>query len=225
MKLVIGGIKGGTGKTTLATNLAYMRAAAGKKLLLVDADEQKSASTWCDQRIGMSIPTPWTTIQLSGMYLYSEIERLSKSYDDIILDTGGRDTTSQRSALSVADVFLMPFRPKSYDIWTLPEARNLACLVLATNPKIKIYAVINQFDTTGAQSSDVSDAKRLISEYKELTCLEVCIGIRRSFANATTEGLSVMELDSEGKQWIQKAQQEMQQLYDDIYLRYLKDIK
>lgn len=218
MKLVIGGIKGGTGKTTLATNLAYMRAVANKKVLLVDADEQKSASAWCDQRTGMKIPTPWTTIQLSGMYLFSEIEKLSKSYDDIIIDTGGRDTTSQRSALSVADVFLMPFRPKAFDIWTLAQVKNLICLVMASNSKLKPYAVINQFDTTGSQSSDVDDAKEIISECKELTCLDVAIGIRRSFANASTDGLSVMELDSEKKQWVQKAQQEMQQLYDLIYI-------
>lgn len=218
MKLVIGGIKGGTGKTTLATNLAYMRSAIGKKVLLVDADEQKSLSTWCDQRLGMNIPTPWTTIQLSGMYLYKEIEKLSTSHDDIIIDTGGRDTTSQRSALSIADVFLMPFRPKAFDVWTLNQVKNLICLVMASNPDLKPLAVINQFDTTGSLSSDVEDAKEIISECKEIICLPISIGIRRSFSNASTDGLSVMELESDKKSWVQKAQQEMQQLHDLIYI-------
>ena len=215
MKLVIGGIKGGTGKTTLATNLAYMRSADGKKVLLVDADEQKSASAWSNQRLGMKIPTNWTTVQLGGEYLFEEIRKLSESYDEIIVDTGGRDTTSQRSALSVSDVFLMPFRPKAFDVWTLGQVKTLLSLIKASNPKLKSYAIINQFETTGAKSSDVEDAKEILSEIVE--CLPICIGTRRSFGNAGTDGLSVMELDSDKKQWVHKAQQEMQQLYNLIY--------
>jgi chromosome partitioning protein len=214
MKLVIGGIKGGTGKTTIATNFAYMRSSAGKKVLLVDADEQKSASAWSDQRAGMQIQSGWTTIQLSGMYLYEEILKLSKLYDDIIIDTGGRDNSSQRSALTVADIFLMPFRPKAFDVWTLGQVNNLLSLAKASNPKLITLAVINQSDVNGI--ADVEEAKDIISECN-ITCLTHSIGTRRSFGNAATEGLSVMELSSEKKNWIQKAQQEMQQLYDSVY--------
>lgn len=215
MKLVIGGIKGGTGKTTIATNLAYMRAATGKKVLLVDADEQKSASAWSDQRVGMKIETNWTTIQLSGMYLFSEVEKLAKNYDDVIVDTGGRDNSSQRSALTIADIFLMPFRPKAFDIWTLGSIRKLLCEVVATNPKLKPLAILNQSDANS--QSDIDEAKEIISECKELICLPMFIGSRKSFGNAATEGLSVMEIESDKKSWIQKAQNEMQQLYDHIY--------
>ena len=56
MITVIGGIKGGSGKTTLATNLSVMRS-AHTKVLLVDADEQKSASDWSQQRDHIMIPT------------------------------------------------------------------------------------------------------------------------------------------------------------------------
>lgn len=217
MKLVIGGIKGGTGKTTLATNLAYMRSATGKKVLLVDADEQKSASAWADQRAGMKVETKWTTIQLSGMYLYEEIQKLSKDYDDVIVDTGGRDNSSQRSALTIADIFLLPFRPKAYDVWTFPQVKNLVCLAIASNPKLTCLAVINQFNTINVHSKDVEASQELLSECKQITCLPISIGSRESFGNAATEGLSIMELDSEKKDWVKKAQNEMKQLYDHIY--------
>lgn len=218
MKLVIGGIKGGTGKTTLATNLAFMRASTGKKVLLVDADEQRSASAWSNQRIGLKRPTNWTTIQLGGENLFEELLKLSEFYSDIIVDTGGRDTTSQRSALAVSDIFLMPFRPKAFDVWTLGQVKTLLSEIRASNPKLKSYAIINQFDTTGSKCSDVEDAKEILSECKQIKCLPISIGIRRPFGNAATEGLSVMEIDSDKKQWVQKAQKEMQQLYDAIYI-------
>ena len=46
MIILFGGEKGGTGKTTLAVNLAAMRARAGYDVLLVDADRQESAAAW-----------------------------------------------------------------------------------------------------------------------------------------------------------------------------------
>lgn len=215
MKLVVGGIKGGTGKTTIATNLAYMRSATGKKVLLVDADEQKSTSKWCNQRIGMKVQSQWTTIQLSGIYLYKEIRNLESNYDDIIIDAGGRDNSSQRSALTIADIFLMPFRPEVYDVWTIREINDLVTQSLSTNPQLRPIAVLNQ--TLPNAECNIMDAKEIISECKELSCLEISIGLRRSFGNAAAIGLSVMELPSNKKQWIQKAQQEMQSLYDKLY--------
>ena len=55
MIILVGGEKGGTGKTTLATNLAQMRASAGKDVLLIDSDKQESASSWAGQRHSDSV--------------------------------------------------------------------------------------------------------------------------------------------------------------------------
>src|SRR5215213_6591127 len=44
MIVVVGGIKGGSGKTTVATNLAVIRAAEGRDMILIDADDQETAS-------------------------------------------------------------------------------------------------------------------------------------------------------------------------------------
>jgi len=50
MIVLVGGEKGGVGKTTLAVNLAAMRARTGHDVLLVDADKQASANLWASIR-------------------------------------------------------------------------------------------------------------------------------------------------------------------------------
>lgn len=46
---------------------------------------------------------------------------LSPKYEDVIIDAGGRDTTSQRAALIISDVALIPFNPRSFLIFGLWE--------------------------------------------------------------------------------------------------------
>lgn len=210
MILVIGGIKGGSGKTTLSTNLAVLRSQNGKRVLLIDTDEQRSASDWADQRSALNFDTPWTTIQLYGNSVHKEITKLANHYDDIIIDAGGRESFAQRSSLTVADKFLVPFRPKSLDVWTLGKVNNIISEVISINHKIKCYAVINQADAIG---SDNKDAHEALSECNDLKCLPIFIGYRKAFSSAAAQGLAVCELKTIDK----KAKQEMNSLYEAIY--------
>lgn len=210
MIVVVGGIKGGSGKTTIATNLTVLRANDGKKVLLVDADEQHSASDWSDQRLGTGQETNFVTITLAGKNLYTHLQKMKEDYDDIIVDVGGRDTTSQRSALSIADVFLIPFKPRSLDIWTISGVKKMINEIKAANPILNCIAVINQADSKG---SDNNEAKEVISACEDLKCLGISIGQRKAFSNAAADGLGVSELKIQDK----KAYQEIKELYAHIY--------
>lgn len=210
MIVVIGGIKGGSGKTTIATNLTVLRSSMGKKVLLVDADEQKSASSWSQQRESQGLNTPWTTIQLAGSAIRSQILKMANDYDDVIVDVGGRDTTSQRSALIVADYYIVPFQPRSLDIWTLGSVKNLIAESSAINIKLKSYALINRGDAMG---NDNQEALDVIKECPNLTCLPHIICQRKAFANAATDGLGIWEMKVSDK----KALVEMQSVHDFIY--------
>jgi len=210
MIIVVGGIKGGSGKTTIATNLAVLRSMS-KKVLLVDADEQKSAWDWSQQRdglVGDSLKSSFATVCMSGKSIYSNLQRLKEDYNDIIVDTGGRDTTSQRSALCVADKLILPFKPSSIDIWTLVPIKGI--LSECVNPNLKVYAVISQADSTG---NDNKEAMQILKEFTEIHTFEGIIGNRKAFRNAAAEGMGVCEMGAIDK----KACQEMQALYDFIY--------
>ena len=214
---MIAGVKGGTGKTTIATNLAVLRAADGKKLLLVDADEQRSTAIWANQRDILGIETKWTTVSFGGKSLRSQLLRMKDDYDDIIIDVGGRETTSLRAALSISDVCYVPFKPRSLDIWTLNDVKAVVQEMRPANPNLKVFAFINQADAKG---SDNEGSQSILGESEEIKCIPITIGCRKAFANAASDGLGVSEMKIPDK----KAIHEMGLLYDFIYKNCMQDV-
>ncbi|MCB1115638.1 MAG: AAA family ATPase [Chlamydiia bacterium] len=210
MITVFGGIKGGSGKTTLSTNLCVVQAFSGKKVLLVDADEQQSARDWSEHRESLEIDTPWTTISLFGASLRTQVLKLKSHYDEIIVDVGGRDTTSQRAALTIADILIVPFQPRSLDVWTLGKLSSLLDEVCVINPELKTYAVINRADFQG---KDNREAFEIINETGNIFCLDEMIYQRKVFANASAEGKGVIETNPQDK----KAVSEIQNLSNRIF--------
>lgn len=103
MLLVIGGEKGGTGKTTIATNLAAMRVLTGRDVLLVDTDRQSSASFWAETRQEQGALPPIASVQKFGSKIRGDLLDLAKRYQDVIVDAGGQDSPELRAALTVAD--------------------------------------------------------------------------------------------------------------------------
>ena len=121
MITVIGGTKGGTGKSTIATNFAVMHAIAGADVLLVDADEQGTSTAFTNMR-NQSRPEAalaYTCVALTGRAVSTEVRRLAPKYQEIIIDLGGSNLASQRGALAVCDRYVVPFAPRSFDIWAL----------------------------------------------------------------------------------------------------------
>ncbi len=211
MIITVGGIKGGCGKSLIATNLTVMRATKGKKVLLVDADEQGTSGDWTDHRTALGVQTAWTTIRLKANAVRTEVKKLESNYDDIIIDCGGRDTTSLRAALTVSEIFLVPFQPKSFDIWTAHQVSALIAEANALNENLITYAVIN---CAASRGTDNEDAKKILSKSPGLTLLPATIGLRKAFSNATAEGLSVVEMRSD-----QKAIDEIFALHDALFTK------
>lgn len=210
MIITVGGIKGGCGKSLISTNLTVLRTFNGKKVLLVDGDDQGTTGDWADQRTQQGIDTHWTTIRLKANAVRTEVIKLAKNYDDIIIDCGGRDTISLRAALTVSDIFLVPFQPKSFDIWTSEKVSELVQEAKILNEKLKTYAFIN---CAGSRGSDNEDAQQILSKVKGLLLLNVTVGLRKAFSNATAEGLGVIETKKD-----KKAIEEIKALYNAVFI-------
>jgi len=212
MIVVVGGIKGGSGKTTVATHLTILAAHAGWDVLLIDADDQETAT---DFTVLRNARRPggagYTSIKLTGPAVRTDTQCLAAKYDHIVIDTGGRDTTSQRAALTVADVLLVPFLPRSFDVWTLEKAATLVDEMRLANPALRAYAFLNRTDPRG---QDNLEAAAVLQDTPALHFLDTPLGARKAFSNAAAQGLAVTELKPPDR----KASEEIVTLF-----RYLFD--
>ena len=87
MILVVGGTKGGSGKTLLATSLSVLRTAAGQDVLLIDADEQGSAMDFTRQRQRRTEgDAGYTAIQTREADVTVQVRRMVQKYGDIVID-------------------------------------------------------------------------------------------------------------------------------------------
>lgn len=211
MIYVFGGIKGGVGKTTLCLNfLNYLSATKQRDVLLVDADDQETATyftTWRNSTLDGNIG--YTAIQLSGEAVRMQVPSLKKKYDDIIIDTGGRDTMSQRAALAIADIYLVPFYPRSFDFWTITKVKHLVDEIRVINPGLKVFSFLNRADLRSADNRDTADA---LKEIEGINFLDNPILNRKCFSNASGVGLSVFEIANRDE----KAISELTGLFDQL---------
>jgi chromosome partitioning protein len=211
MIIVIGGIKGGSGKTTVATNLAIIRAAHGRGVLLIDADRQGTATDFSTLRRDRGAGSArYTCVPLVGRALHTDAPRLIARHDDVIIDTDGQDEESQRIALARADVLLVPFVPRSFDFWTLDRVARRVEDIWAVNRRLRACAFLNRVDARGRANDDAEDVLR---ESGVLEVLPARLGARRAFGTAAAQGLAVTELHPPDR----KATDEVLALYTSVF--------
>ena len=193
MIITVGGIKGGTGKTTIAVNLAIELARANQDVLLIDADDQGTATDFAalrdQQEEGL---VSYTSIQLPGKTVRELVLKLKDKFDCIVIDTGGRDTTSQRAALSVSHLLLIPLAPRSFDVWTLDLISSLVEEISTINPALKAFSFLNKADVRGSENAT---AQEIMEEQKNIDALPIVVSNRKAFSDACAMGKAVSEHD------------------------------
>ena len=193
MIVLIGGEKGGAGKSTIACNLAVYLACQDKDVLLLDADPQKTSSTWAYRR---SLITEQKLPMLHNAEktgdIYSTVMDFSKRYNYVIVDSGGRDSKELRSALIACDVFYTPIKPSQIDIDTLAKMNELVEHAIALNKKLKSVALITH-SPTNPNMDDKKETQEILGKMPNFMSSNIAITYRSSYWRTMGRGLSVLE--------------------------------
>jgi chromosome partitioning protein len=224
MIILIGGEKGGTGKTTIATNLAAMRAIeiGSDNLLLADADKQQTATLWCSTRnLSENVKTKITSVQKTGD-ISQDIESLNKKYSDVIIDAGGYDSFELRSGMLVADLLISPFRAGQFDIWTMSKMNEHIKRAKLLNPKLKVLILLSQASfQPQLKKNEIKDMLDYLEEFPDLILMDTVLVTRQAYRKSAILGQSVLELLHDKTSGVvdKNAESELKQLYAEIFVK------
>lgn len=222
MIILVGGEKGGTGKSTISTNLSVMRAAEGRDILLYDIDPQRTATFWASRRDENAIKPRIASSQKvldnrvlnPGIVIRNEIKSLKDKYQDIIIDAGGAASEVLRAAMTIADILIIPLIPSSFDVWTLGTINNIISEVKTTNQNLKIFLVYNKIASNPhTAKTEIEESDEILSDFTSITRSNTSLVNRVSIRRAQSQGLSVIEF----KPCDEKAVEEIQKLYKEVF--------
>ncbi len=178
--------KGGAGKTTIAAQLGVAFAARGMRVGLVDIDPQGSLAMWFEVRTQLVAEdgAGITFVQGAGWRLTTEMDRLKRAVDVIIVDSPPHAETDVRIAVRAADLILVPMQPSPMDLWATQPTLDMA--------KKEKSAALMVFNRTPAKGKLVDAVRRKIVA-AEMPVADTVLGNRVAFAASMMEGKGVVE--------------------------------
>jgi chromosome partitioning protein len=205
--VMIGGEKGGTGKSTTATNLAVHLKLEGVDVMLLDADKQGTSYKFIDRRDKTDLPKIPCVQKLGN--IYNTAMDLAKRCEVLIIDAGGRDSPELRSGMVAADVIYIPIKASQADLETLPTVDELVTNARAMNPELQAFALLC-LAPSNPLINEVEEAQQLLQDFPNLKLSECIIRDRKAFRDALLEGKGVVEMrNSLAKAEIQLLAQEI----------------
>lgn len=182
--VLVANMKGGAGKTTIATNLAAAYADSGLRTVLADADRQRSSLRWAESR-------PHTFAPITALDWTKGASQVPAGTARLIVDSpAGMPTRRMEDLVRLADVILIPIIPSVFDEGTTARFLSQLKEIKPVRKGKRPYALVR--NRLRSRSRSVARLERFIGS---LQCEAVGrIPDRAVFAEVAAEGGGVFDL-------------------------------
>ncbi len=189
--------KGGTSKTTTATNLAScLTVKHGFRVLLVDLDQQGSATDWAAARGEASDDAGVIPTVSMGKALARDLPRVAGGYDYVVIDGVPQISELTAAAIRAADAVLIPVQPSQYDVWACGDLVQLVKdrQEIADGRPATAMMIARAIPGTVLER----DVRTTLEAY-EIPILRSQTCQRQSYVAGIEQGRSVMDLPEDNK--------------------------
>lgn len=193
MITVVGNMKGGTGKSTVAFNLSiWVATRRNVHVSVYDLDPQATISDALEIRTEDGhVPTITPS---------NDVNKLANEGDhtEVIIDIGISDSKAMNAAIKQADRILIPVAPSQADVWSTQRFLKLIFDLTKNGKQPEVLGFMNRSDTHRAVR-ETDDAYDALSTLDGLKMLELRLYQRTAFRRSFSEGMAVFELDQKSK--------------------------
>ncbi len=202
--------KGGSGRTTIATNLAAVAHIEGQRSLVIDLDKQGSAFDWSLQRAD-DIASPLREIVVVRAaaddrndrskrppLTAAKLTEMGKGYDAVFLDGPPRLDDFTLAAAVAADVVVMPVQPGPFDLWaagstlTLLDSADAVRAQIGKSPVRRLF-VINRANPRETLTTETR------AELESAGEIAGIVAQRAVFKKAAAKGEAVASIEPHGE--------------------------
>ncbi len=189
--ILVASSKGGAGKSTLSTNLAAHFAVDGKRTVLVDADKQHSATSWCEKRAHLDT----AVLPIDGTAKNWQ-KQIPENAQIVIIDApAGAMGDDLDAYIEMADAVLVPVLPSMIDIEaTVPFLNSMAKNARVKKKKLQIGLVGNRLKPwTNASQQAVEQLKgwpySVVGELRDTQAYVLMVALGKSVFDYNSEQL------------------------------------
>ncbi|HGG9034054.1 TPA: AAA family ATPase, partial [Enterobacter hormaechei subsp. xiangfangensis] len=207
----VGGNKGGSGKTTTASNLAIALAHEGHDVCLLNGDLQRTAAKHHAEREASGIEPTFTLIEKFDN-LTQTLRGLDEKYDHVIVDVAGRNSREFITSGVVADQIIAPLQCSQPDLDTLTELAQQIEAMRDLNPELKVYCLQSMATTNPVlRGNERKEFLEYLEEFPTIETLQTVICFRKVYRDCMSNGTGVVETNNEA------AKAEIMQLMKEVF--------